>query len=291
MNRAIGTLFIIVSAASFGTLAIFGRYAYAAGLDTYTLLFLRFGIAALLMTAFLAFRGASWPRGKTMVQLIGMGAIGYVGQSFCYLTAIQYASAGLVALLLYLYPAFVAFLSALIFKEKFTRLKITALGMALLGAALTANPQGGQWPGITFAIAAAAIYSIYIIVGTDVLKKVSALESSAVIFASAGLVYGALTSIHGPHFPKTNGGWVVVAAVILVSTIIPVVTFLSGLQRIGPTDASMLSTVEPVVTVLLAAWLFGEVLNPIILIGGGLILSAVLLLTRSELKAAPEAVT
>ena len=71
--------------------------------------------------------------------------------------------------------------------------------------------------------------------------------------------------------------------IIIISTIIPVVTFLAGLERIGPTNAAMLSTLEPVVTVLLAAWLFGEKLTPIVMVGGGLILVAVILLTRAEL--------
>jgi len=63
-----------------------------------------------------------------------------------------------------------------------------------------------------------------------------------------------------------------------------VLTFLAGLKLIGLTDASMLSTLEPVVTVLLAALLFGEILRPVTLLGGGLILAAVLLLTRSQLR-------
>ncbi|MBM3124687.1 MAG: EamA/RhaT family transporter, partial [Chloroflexi bacterium] len=71
---------------------------------------------------------------------------------------------------------------------------------------------------------------------------------------------------------------------ILLSTIFPVVAFLAGLERIGPTSAALLSTLEPVVTVLLAAWLFGERLEPIVLVGGSLILASVLLLTRSELE-------
>ncbi|MEN6298306.1 MAG: EamA family transporter, partial [Anaerolineaceae bacterium] len=57
-----------------------------------------------------------------------------------------------------------------------------------------------------------------------------------------------------------------------------------GLKRIGPTNAAMLSTLEPVVTVILAAWLFSESLPPLSLLGGGLILVAVILLTRGELK-------
>ena len=283
MNRILGVIFIVISAASFGTLAIFGRYAYAAGLDIFTLLFLRFTFSTLLMTVLLVFRRESLPRGGTLARLVGMGAIGYVGQSFSYLSAIKYASAGLVALLLYLYPTFVAILSALFLKEKINRVKIIALGLATLGAALTANPQGGQWTGILLALSAAAIYSVYIIVGTGVMQQVSAVQSSMVIFASAGIVYGALTAVNGPHWPVTSAGWLAVAAVTLIATVVPVVTFLAGLKRIGPTDASMLSTLEPVVTVGLAAQFFGEALPPITLLGGGLILAAVLLLTRGEL--------
>jgi drug/metabolite transporter (DMT)-like permease len=70
---------------------------------------------------------------------------------------------------------------------------------------------------------------------------------------------------------------------VVFSTIIAITTFLAGLERVGPTNAAMLSTLEPVVTVLLAAWLFGERLTPITLLGGGLILVAVILLTRAEL--------
>jgi drug/metabolite transporter (DMT)-like permease len=124
---------------------------------------------------------------------------------------------------------------------------------------------------------------VYIIVGTGVMQRVSAVQSSTVIFASAGIVYAALTALRGPHLPQTGNGWSALGGLVLMATVIPVVTFLAGLKRIGPTSASMLSTLEPVVTVLLAAWLFGESLSPIILSGGALILAAVLLLARSEL--------
>ncbi len=284
MNRIIGALLIAISAASFGTLAIFGRYAYADGIDTFTLLFLRFTFSAILMGAFLAFRHEGLPRGRTLLLLVGMGAIGYVGQSFSYLSAIKYASAGLVALLLYLYPTFVAVLSAIFLKEKFTPIKVAALVLATLGAALTANPQGGQWLGVLFALASAAIYSVYIIVGDGVMKKVSAIPSSTVIFASAGLVYGVLTAINKPHWPASSAGWLAVAGITLIATVIPVTTFLAGLKRIGATNAAMLSTLEPVVTVILAAWLFAESLAPVSLLGGGLILAAVIMLTKGELS-------
>ena len=134
------------------------------------------------------------------------------------------------------------------------------------------------------AIAAALIYSVYIIVGTNVMKHVSAVQSSTVIFASAGVVFGLITAVNGAHFPTTNSGWFAMGSIVLVATVIPVVTFLAGLDRVGPTNASMLSTLEPVVTVFLAAWLFQERLTVIALLGGGLILIAVIMLTHNELK-------
>jgi drug/metabolite transporter (DMT)-like permease len=283
MKRLTGIILIAISATGFGTLAIFGRFLYAAGLDTLTLLFLRFAFAASVMTVILILRREPLPRGRVLLQLIGMGAIGYAGQSFTYLSAIKYASAGLVALLLYLYPMIVFILSAIFLREKVTGVKVGALILALIGTGLTVGPAGGQTLGIIYAVASALIYSVYIIVGTGVMKKVSAMQSSLVIFTSAALVYGTLTAVNGAHFPTTNSGWWSLAGIVILATVIPVVTFLAGLERIGPTNASLLSTLEPVVTVLLAAWLFAERLETITLIGGALILVAVVVLTRSEM--------
>ena len=284
LNRLVGMILVAVSAVAFGTLAILGRYAFADGMDALTILFFRFALSTAMMAVLLAARHEPLPRGSALTRLMGMGAIGYVGQAFSYLTALKYASAGLVALLLYLYPVFVALLSAILLHERVTHLKTLALGLALAGTALTVGPQGGQLLGVLLAISAAAIYSVYIIVGSQVMKQVSAVQSSTVIFASAGVMSGVLMIANGPHLPATGAGWVIIGSMALVATVLPVVTFLAGLERIGPTNAAMLSTLEPVVTVALAAWLLGEILKPVTLLGGGLILVAILLLTRSELR-------
>lgn len=284
IQRLLGILLVAASAAAFGTLALFGRYAYAANMDALTILFLRFSLAALVLLALLFLRREPLPRGRPLAPLIGMGAIGYVGQAFCYLTALNYASSGLVALLLYLYPAFVTLLSVVILHERMTRLKLLALALALVGTGLTIGPAGGQLLGILLALGAAAIYSIYIIVGAQVMKQVSAVQSSTVIMASAGAMAGVLMAINGPHWPATSAGWWAVAGIVIVATVLPAITFLIGLRRVGPTTAAMISTLEPVVTVWLAASLEDERLQPLTLIGGGLILGAVLLLTQSELR-------
>ncbi|UCC87509.1 MAG: DMT family transporter [Anaerolineales bacterium] len=284
MHRFVGIVLVVVSAAAFGTLAIFGWYAYADGMDVLTVMFLRFSLSAVVMTILLVTRREPLPRGLTLLKLVGMGAIGYVGQAFSYLTALKYASPGLVALLLYLYPVFVAILSTIWLRESITRFKTVALGLALVGTALTVGPEGGQVLGVLLAISAAAIYSVYIIVGTQVLRRVSAIQSSTVILAAAGATSGVLMIGNGPHLPATGAGWMTIVSMALIATVLPVVTFLAGLERIGPTNAAMLSTLEPVVTVLLAAMLLGETLRSITLLGGGLILVAVLLLAQSELR-------
>jgi drug/metabolite transporter (DMT)-like permease len=284
VNRLTGIILIIISAVAFGTLPIFGRLAYANGLDTITFLFLRFLFASLLLVLIMILRREPVPIGRALGMLILMGALGYAAQSFTYLSAVKYASAGLVALLLYLYPTFVVILSAVFLHEKVTRLTVTALVIALLGTALTVGPAGGQAKGIALAIASALIYSIYIIIGSGVMKHVSAIQSSTVIFASAGVVYGIMILANGTHLPSGGTGWLVVFGTVIFATVIPVVTFLAGLERIGPTNAAMLSTLEPVVTVLLATWLLDEQLQPVTLLGGGMIIAAVVLLARSELR-------
>ena len=284
MRTWTGVLFVVVSAAGFSTLGILGRYAYADGLDPLTILFLRFTMSTAIMAVILGLRREGLPRGRVLLQLVGMGAVGYVGQGYFYLSAVKYASPGLVALLIYLYPTFVALLSAIWLHESLSRLKVLALGLALAGTALIVAPAGGQWLGILFAIVAAAIYSVYIIVGAHVLRQVSAIQSSTVIFASAGIMSDLLMLGSGPHLPASGVGWMALGAIVVLATVLPAVAFLVGIDRIGATNAAMLSTLEPVMTVLLAAVLLGETLTPLSLLGGALVLAAVLLVTAGELR-------
>lgn len=281
MRQRAGILFILLSAASFGAMPIFARFAYRSGVDTFTLLGLRFAMATVVMAGWMAARRVPWPRGRTLLGLIAMGALGYVGQSFCYFSALQHAPAGLVALLLYLYPALVAALAVLILKERLTRRKTVALCLALGGAVLTIGvSRGGTPTGIAFGVCAAVIYAVYIIAGTRLLQTAPAIPASTVIIASTGLVYLGLTALRGPQWPATPAGWAAVAGVAIFGTVIAIVAFFAGVERIGPTSAATLSAFEPVVSVVLAGLVLGERLAPLSLVGGALILSAVVLLAR-----------
>jgi len=284
MQNLVGIFLILMSGASFGAAAIFARFAYEGGANPTTLMFLRFGIASVCMIFIMLMRGNALPRGGTLLGLILMGGLGYVGQSFCYFTALTLTSAGLVALLLYLYPALVTVLAVLILKEPMSKLKIAALALALTGTVLTIGPTGGGKPlGVILSLGAAFIYSVYILVGSKIAKQGTAIQSSTVIITSAGVVYAAIIAVQGASFPTTLPGWLSATAVALISTVLAVVTFLAGLERVGPTIAATLSTIEPVVTVILATLILDETLTPLRIGGGLMILLAVIVLTRSKM--------
>jgi drug/metabolite transporter (DMT)-like permease len=285
MQKFQGMIFVVISAIAFGAIPVFARAAYHAGSDPISVLFFRFSIASIIMIPSMIVRKIPFPRGRFLIGLILMGGIGYVGQSFCYFTALTMASAGLVAILLYLYPAIVTILSTLLFKERITGLKVLALILALTGTVLTIGlGGGGSLLGILLAMIAPFIYSAYILTGTKITKEVGILSSSTVVMISASFVFGALIAIKGLNIPQTLEGWGGVLAIALISTVIAIIAFFAGLKRVGPTNASMLSTFEPVTTVVLAAIVFGEEIGLMRVVGGVLILVAVILLAKSEFK-------
>ena len=292
-RRRAGILAIVASAFCFGAMAIMARVAYASGIDTTTLLALRFSIAAVVMLALSLVRGAQWPQGAALATLVAMGAIGYAGQAFTFFTALTLAPAGLVALLLYLHPALVALLSALLLHERLSAPKIAALVVALAGMLLTVLPTLGDGArdahpgilrGVAFGVAAAAIYAGYIVVGARVGRRVAPLPMATLVSASAAVVFVGVAMATGPRWPGTPAGWLAVAGIALVSTVAAITLFFAGLERVGPTQASTLSTVEPLFTVLLAAVVLGETIAPLQLAGGALILAAVILLARTPLR-------
>ena len=277
----VGTLYILASALCFGSMAIFARMAYASGVDIPSLLLLRFAIASALMWGTLVAKRMKLPRGRGMVMLVAMGAVGYAGQAFSYFTALTYASAGLVALLLYTYPAIVALLSRLVFKHPFTWMQITAVGVALAGTVFIIGKAGDGKPlGIFFGLLAALIYSIYILMGSRFPKDVTPPASTAVITSSAAVTYFVVVAVKGFHPPATGKGWVAVLAIALICTVLAILFFFEGLERVGPVRASVFSTIEPVFTVLLAAAVLGDQITLPRVFGGVLIVGAVLLLAR-----------
>lgn len=286
MKRTLlGPVYIIASALCFGSMAILARAAYAAGTDTQTLLLLRFSIAAALLWVVLAARRARLPRGKWLAVLIAMGGLGYAAQAFFFFTALTLASAGLVALVLYLYPALVALLSRVLLGQRLSPLHLAAVAMALAGSILTIGRAGDGTPlGIFFALLAALAYACYILTGSRLPRDITPIASSTAIITSAAAVYAALGAVRGLRLPATAAGWGAVLAIAAICTVLAIVFFQAGLARLGAVRASIYSTVEPAFTVALAAALLGERLTVPRIAGGALILGAVVLLARADLR-------
>ena len=280
--RLVGVGLIVVSAAAFGSLPIFARFAYEDGAEPLGLLAVRFLMAAGTMVVWMLASRRKWPRGRTLTALVLLGGVGYVGQSFSYFTALTFASASLVALLLYLYPALVTLLAAAVAKERIDRFTVGALALALLGSVLVIGVgEGGKPIGIALGLIAACVYAVYIVIGSRVTPTAGAVPSTTVILLSAAVVYSVVALVKQPNYPEGTTGWLALAGVAAMS-VIAIVTFFEALERLGPADASTLSTIEPVVTVVLAATFLDESVGLLQIAGGALILGAVVLLARHE---------
>jgi drug/metabolite transporter (DMT)-like permease len=276
-----GPLLCLLSAACFGAMAIFGKLAYDADIGVGDLLLVRFALAAVLLLALASARGA-WrgiPRRGVLAGL-GMGAIGYAAQSGLFFGALERMDASLLALILYVYPATVLLAAVALGRERATPRRIAALAVALAGVALVllgAASGGVDALGAAMGFAAALTYTAYILVGDRV--AVPPLALAALVCTGATMTFALATIPRGgPDLAFSADGWLAIAGIVLVSTVGAILLFFAGLARVGPSAASILSTLEPVVTVALAAAAFGESLSPLQLLGGTLVLSAVVVM-------------
>jgi drug/metabolite transporter (DMT)-like permease len=282
-ERPLGIALVVVSAIGFGGLGVLARIADDEGADQTAVLALRFGLAALAFGGVRVARRRPPPRGRALLGLVVMGVL-YGIQGACYFASVDRGSPGLASLLLYAYPALVVLLSTVVLRERSPAGVLVACAVALLGTAMIIGPTVGDGnpAAIGFGLTTAFTYSTYIVIGSRVLRQVDTLWSSAVIMGSAAVCAIAryLLSSPRPDGPATGDAWAAVLALVVLSTIIPVSTFLAGLARIGPADASTLSSLEPATAVLLSAVVVGETLTAWSLAGGVLVIGAVVAIGR-----------
>lgn len=289
----LGVLLIVISALGFSVYPILGKYIFAGGADLCTVLFVRFTFAALTFWTITLWK-EGFPRLalKTWLTLWGMGGICYSLMAGLYLTSVRYIPASLAALLLYAYPLIVTVLAVLTNQEKFSGYKFIGLLISTLGLVLVLGVawQGINVLGVMLALGSAFVYAIYILIGNQVLKMTTTLVSTSLISTSAALTYG----IVGLTFNRMTwnlswGTWLGIGGIIVFSTLIAMITFFQGMERIGATSASILSTLEPVLTVCLAVIFLNEHLTFFQAIGGiFVIMGGVLAVLSPNTKVAME---
>jgi len=290
----------IGSAAGFGAMAVFGKLAYDEGVTVGTLLAARFALAAALFWALVIAGGAAARglRGLTRRDLLialGLGAFGYALQAGCFFAALSRIDASLLSLLLYTYPSMVAVAAILLRRERADARRFTALVLASGGLVLVlANAKAGTLDpvGAALAMAAATVYTSYILTSQGVAGRISPMLLSALVCTGAAATLTVGSALLGDLRPGevTAAGWGWLAGLAVVSTVAAVSLFFAGLKRVGPTSAAILSTAEPVVTVILAFLVFGELLGPLQLLGGALVILAVLVLASHRPREAAEPV-
>jgi drug/metabolite transporter (DMT)-like permease len=184
-------------------------------------------------------------------------------------------------LLLYTYPVVVTLLAALLLGEGLGLVKLAAVGLAFLGTLFVVEAQIHAAPliGLALGLGSAAFYSAYILFGSRLLPGLPPVSSTAVIMTAAAVVWAGYAAMAGQlAVPWTAPRLELIAGFAVIGTTLPVLTFILGLPMVGPSRAAILSTFEPVSTVVLAILILGEGANPIQYLGGILILASVILL-------------
>lgn len=284
-NMTAGVLLVAVSAAAFGIMPILAKLAYRTGASAQTLLLLRFSIAAAALFAVMLVKRPPMPSGREILAYLLLGGAGYVGQSLSYFTAINHASSGAVSLLLYTYPALVMTGSALVFREKITARKLLSLALALGGAFIIIGGDLRAEPlGVLLAFSAAGIYTVYILTSSRVIRPGMQIQSSAFIMLGAAAVFGVINGFRGFSPPTGAGGWAATLVIALFCTALAVWAFFAGMAKTGPTATSLVSTLEPVVTVLASALLLSERITAAMIVGGCLVLASLLIIVFAERK-------
>ncbi|BAU29832.1 threonine/homoserine efflux transporter RhtA [Aneurinibacillus soli] len=282
-----GYLLVLLSAVGFGVLPIFALFAYDSGVSVATLLFLRFVIAAVIFFGCVFLYSRTWNVSRRqLVSLLLLGGVFYTLQSSAYFLSVKYIPASLATLLFYLYPVFVAVLSFFFNKETLSKRLIVSVLISLGGMGLVLGTPNGDINaiGVLFALGAGVVYSLYIIIGDRVTSSVPPIVTSAYIalFASTSFfVWGLATD--SLHFSFSKIGWLSIIGVAIFSTVLSMLTFFIGMNKTGPTKASIVSMVEPIVTILFSFALLHEQMAALQILGGAIVLTgAVLVIIAKE---------
>lgn len=277
-----GILLTVCSAAGFATLAVLIKLAYSAGANTQTVMTGRFILAAGLMWLTLCLRGIN-PHitHRRSIYMLVVAAVFYVMMSSLFALSIIYLPASLAGLILYTYPALVALLSAGLGDEILTKRKLLALSVCFGGLFLTLGVtfQSIDVRGIWLGLGAAAVFSIYIVLSNRILKNVQSLVASTYICSVAAVIFTVMSlSSSSITYPLPWSGWLSITGIAFFATYIGVLCFLAGISSIGGPAASIISTIEPAITVVLSFVFLDERLTLLQVGGGLLILFGILIL-------------
>lgn len=292
----LGASLVLIAAVAFSAKAIFVKLAYAANpIGALTLLTLRMVCAAplFLLIAWWAARGQP---ALTRREWFGVGALGLLGYYLASLLdfmGLQYVTAALERLVLFLYPTFVVVLSALFFGYRIVRRDVFALAVSYLGIGLVfANDLGTQQAGIllggALVLLSSLCYAGYLVGAGQMVTRIGSLRFGTYASLASTLAIFVHFAVAGNYREAVQPAqvWWLVIAMALFSTVLPVILMAEGMRRIGSSNASMLGAIGPVATIFMGAAFLNEPITLVQLAGAALVMIGVMAITLKKKPAA-----
>ena len=291
MTRGLGFLVTFVGSVLFSTKAVIVKKAFAdTQLDALTLLTLRmvFSLPFFVAAAFFISSKSTNVKltARQWAQVLGLGLSGYYLSSYFDFVGLQYISAGLERLILFLYPTFVVLMNRALFGNRITKTQSIALTLTFLGIGIayfnemqidTDNPY--FFLGSSLIFLCSITYAFYITGSGRVIPIIGAskFNAYAMLSATLGIFIHYLLRGNYSGFEEASGMWGYGLLLGIVATVIPTFMLSAGLMRIGANNVAIISAIGPVSTILQAHWILGEPIHTGQLVGTALVIAGVLL--------------
>jgi drug/metabolite transporter (DMT)-like permease len=288
--RAWGVLFALMGTIAFAFRPVLIKLGYSAHpVSATTLLFLRMTLSLpfFLAMAWSLRRAAPIAR-RDWIGIAALGFLGYYLASLLDFLGLQYVSAGLGRLIMFLYPTLVVLLSALFLGKTPTRREVAALAITYAGIALVLSEQLAASPehrmflfGALLVFSSSTCYAVYLVAGSQLVRRIGSLRFTAytmiISTLPAVVQFALLESPAALELPRQVWGYVAVLAV--GCTVFPVLLVAEALKRIGANHFALIGALGPVTTVLADFGLLGGALTPVQMGGGALVILGVLLVS------------
>lgn len=280
-----GVLMVLTSAVCFSAKAVFAKVAYRYGADPSTVLTLRMAFALPFFA--LGLLGNPAPGAPPMVsrerlQLFALGSFGYYAASLFDFMGLAYVSAGLERLILFLYPTIVILLKALFHRERISSrvwqalaLSYGGVGMVVWSDRLAYGPDVAL--GSVLVFLGAVAYAFYLAFSQELIMRHGSARVTSHVLVVACLCALLQFALQG-NYARLQQPWPVYAlcaATGLLATVLPAFLLTAGIRRMGASRASLVGTIGPVSTLLLAYWLLDEHVTLLQLAGSSLVLLGV----------------
>ena len=289
-RRAAGLLLALAGATAFSGKAIIVKLAYRYGVDAVTLIMLRMLLAMPLFVALAwwAGRGREPLTGRDWRVVVGLGFCGYYLASFLDFAGLQYISASLERLILYLNPTLVMLLGWLLFKRRVTRRQLGAFAISyagilvVFGAELSLEGRDVLL-GSALVFGSALSYAVYLVYSGQEVQRLGSLRLTGLATSVACVLcigqYLVLKPV-GSALELPAAVWWLSVLNAVACTFAPVLMVMMAIERVGASVTAQAGMVGPVFTILLGVWLLGEPFTLWVALGTALVLLGVTLLAR-----------